>query len=96
MVEHPLGGNTSFSLLRGDKGLGRPFVAQPTLVSLTFDDGSSDQYCVRSLLARYSMHATFYVNSGTVGSPGIMTGRSSRTWPRTETRSADTPTITSS
>jgi peptidoglycan/xylan/chitin deacetylase (PgdA/CDA1 family) len=48
-------------------------VHTPTLVSLTFDDATSDQYLLRSLLAEYSMRATFYVNSGTIGGPGFMT-----------------------
>jgi peptidoglycan/xylan/chitin deacetylase (PgdA/CDA1 family) len=42
--------------------------AGPTIVSLTFDDGSSDQYAVRSMLAQDSLHGTFYINSDTVGS----------------------------
>lgn len=48
-------------------------VAQPTIVSLTFDDGLSSQYTLRSMLARHGMHGTFYVNSGRVGLPGMMT-----------------------
>jgi peptidoglycan/xylan/chitin deacetylase (PgdA/CDA1 family) len=48
-------------------------VSAPTLVSLTFDDGSSDQYSLRSLLAKHAMLATFYVSSGAVGMPGVMT-----------------------
>jgi peptidoglycan/xylan/chitin deacetylase (PgdA/CDA1 family) len=39
-----------------------------TVVSLEFDDATADQYAVRSLLSSHKMHATFYVNSGTVGS----------------------------
>jgi peptidoglycan/xylan/chitin deacetylase (PgdA/CDA1 family) len=50
-----------------------PLVSAPTLVSLTFDDGISDQYSLRSLLAKHAMLATFYVSSGTVGMPGVMT-----------------------
>jgi peptidoglycan/xylan/chitin deacetylase (PgdA/CDA1 family) len=42
--------------------------AAPTIVSLTFDDGTSDQYQVRSMLAKDSLHATFYVNSDNIGS----------------------------
>jgi len=37
-----------------------------TVVSLEFDDATADQNAVRSLLASHGMHATFYVNSGTV------------------------------
>jgi peptidoglycan/xylan/chitin deacetylase (PgdA/CDA1 family) len=48
-------------------------VVEPTLVSLTFDDATSDQYALRSLLAEYSMRATFYVNSGLISGPGFMT-----------------------
>jgi peptidoglycan/xylan/chitin deacetylase (PgdA/CDA1 family) len=49
-----------------------PLVPEPTRVSLTFDDGSSDQYLVRSPLAKHAIKATFYVNSGTVGTPGVL------------------------
>ena len=38
-----------------------------TIVSLTFDDGRQTQYSARGSLAAHGMHATFYVNSGTVG-----------------------------
>jgi hypothetical protein len=38
-----------------------------TVVSLTFDDGTADQYAVRSMLAQNGLKATFYINSGTVG-----------------------------
>ena len=47
--------------------------AEPTLVSLTFDDASSGQYAVRDLLRERSMRATFYVNSGRIGALGVMT-----------------------
>jgi peptidoglycan/xylan/chitin deacetylase (PgdA/CDA1 family) len=48
--------------------------AGPTIVSLTFDDGSSDQYAVRSMLAQHSLHGTFYINSNNIGSsPAYMT-----------------------
>jgi len=39
-----------------------------TIVSLTFDDGTADQYLVRPLLAAAGLRATFFVNSNTVGS----------------------------
>jgi peptidoglycan/xylan/chitin deacetylase (PgdA/CDA1 family) len=39
-----------------------------TVVSLEFDDATADQYAARSLLSGHKLHATFYVNSGTVGS----------------------------
>jgi peptidoglycan/xylan/chitin deacetylase (PgdA/CDA1 family) len=41
--------------------------AGPTIVSLTFDDNTSDEYAARSILAQHSMHGTFYVNSDNVG-----------------------------
>jgi peptidoglycan/xylan/chitin deacetylase (PgdA/CDA1 family) len=44
--------------------------ARPTVVTLTFDDGLSDQYAVRSMLAQRSLHATFFVNSNRIGSGG--------------------------
>ena len=40
--------------------------AAPTVVSLEFDDGTSDQRQAAPLLAAHGMHATFYVNSGRV------------------------------
>lgn len=68
-----LGGACLAPLRRSEEEHSPPLVPEPTIVSLTFDDGSSDQYTVRSLLAEHSMHATFYVNSGSVGLPGTMT-----------------------
>lgn len=47
--------------------------ATPTLVSLTFDDGLSNQYQVDPMLAQHGMHATFYIPSGSVGSSGNLT-----------------------
>lgn len=45
-----------------------------TVVSLTFDDGHASQYGVREALARHGMRATFFLNSGLVGSgPAFMT-----------------------
>ncbi len=35
-----------------------------TVVSIEFDDGSADQYGVRSILADHKMKATFFINSG--------------------------------
>src|SRR5215204_6254704 len=40
---------------------------RPTIVSLTFDDGTADQYVVRAMLAHNSIKATFYVNSNKIG-----------------------------
>lgn len=42
--------------------------ARPTRVSITFDDGAASQYQARSALAARGLNATFYVNSGLVGS----------------------------
>ena len=39
-----------------------------TVVSLTFDDGTSDQFAVRPMLVRHSMHATFFVNTNKIES----------------------------
>ena len=43
------------------------------VVSISFDDGSANQYQVRSLLAGHNMHATFFVNSGLIANSGRMT-----------------------
>lgn len=42
--------------------------AQPTYVSLTFDDASADQMPALPMLAARGMNATFYANSAQVGS----------------------------
>jgi len=68
-----LSGETRRERLAGEEQAPLPLVAQPTIVSLTFDDGCSSQYTLRSMLARHGMHGTFYVNSGRVGLPGMMT-----------------------
>jgi Polysaccharide deacetylase len=48
--------------------------AGTTVVTLGFDDGDQTQYQVRPILAGHKMHATFYINSGEVGSgPYYMT-----------------------
>jgi len=41
--------------------------AGPTIVSLTFDDATADQYQVGAMLAQDGVRATFYVNSDNVG-----------------------------
>jgi peptidoglycan/xylan/chitin deacetylase (PgdA/CDA1 family) len=43
---------------------------QSTVVSLTFDDGSTDQLAAADSLRRHSMAGTFYVVSGWVGTAG--------------------------
>ncbi len=42
-------------------------VVYRTVVSLTFDDGRISQWTARDLLKNHGMNATFYLNSGTVG-----------------------------
>jgi peptidoglycan/xylan/chitin deacetylase (PgdA/CDA1 family) len=42
------------------------------VVSLTFDDGTSDHLPVAAWLAERGVPATFYVNSGRVGAPGFL------------------------
>jgi peptidoglycan/xylan/chitin deacetylase (PgdA/CDA1 family) len=41
--------------------------AGPTIVSLTFDDGTADQMAAQPMLAQDGLHATFYVNSNHIG-----------------------------
>lgn len=49
-------------------GLAAPGIATAeTIVTLTFDDGTSDQYQVGAMLRARGMHATFFVNSASVG-----------------------------
>jgi peptidoglycan/xylan/chitin deacetylase (PgdA/CDA1 family) len=45
-----------------------PSAARATVVTLGFDDGDRTQYQVGPILASHGMHATFYINSGEVGS----------------------------
>jgi len=42
-------------------------------VSLTFDDGNAGQALAGSILGAHGLPATFYVNSGTIGTPGKLT-----------------------
>jgi peptidoglycan/xylan/chitin deacetylase (PgdA/CDA1 family) len=44
--------------------------ARPVTVSLEFDDGNT-QGPVRDLLARHRFRATFFINSGLLGRPGV-------------------------
>ena len=44
-----------------------------TVVTIQFDDGNADVYQWSSSLNTHGFHATFYVNSGTVGTAGKMT-----------------------
>ena len=43
------------------------------IVSFTFDDGRVSQYAALPVFANYGMHATFYMNTGLMGTSGIMT-----------------------
>jgi peptidoglycan/xylan/chitin deacetylase (PgdA/CDA1 family) len=45
----------------------------PTVVSIEFDDGYSDQYQALSMLSAHNMHATFFINSGSPGQQNYMT-----------------------
>jgi peptidoglycan/xylan/chitin deacetylase (PgdA/CDA1 family) len=58
--------------------------AGPTIVSLTFDDGTADQYAARTMLAQNSLDATFYVNSNKIG-----TSSSFLTWDELSGLAAD-------
>ena len=53
----------------------KSFKAGQTIVTLTFDDGTEDQYQARAMLAAHGgIDATFYVNSAVIGSnPSYMT-----------------------
>lgn len=44
-----------------------------TTVSLTFDDGLSDQTSAVSSLKKYGMKGTFYINSANIGASGFLT-----------------------
>jgi peptidoglycan/xylan/chitin deacetylase (PgdA/CDA1 family) len=43
------------------------------IVSFTFDDARVSQYAALPVFANYGMHATFYANTGLMGTSGIMT-----------------------
>jgi peptidoglycan/xylan/chitin deacetylase (PgdA/CDA1 family) len=51
----------------------QPSAAAPTVVTLQFDDGNADQYAALAVLAAHGLHATFYVNSGNIGTSGHLT-----------------------
>ena len=46
---------------------------RPLQVTFTFDDGVTDQLLGQSLLEKYGMVGTFYINSSFIGLPGYMT-----------------------
>ena len=50
-----------------------PVEQRDSVVSLTFDDGDADNFPVAALLKEQGLHATWYVPSGLVGTPGYMT-----------------------
>ena len=50
----------------------RSVEAGQTVVSLEFDDATASQAVARTLLARHGMKATFFVNSGVVGTDGYL------------------------
>ena len=46
--------------------------ARPTVVTLTFDDGTADQLAAARVLHSYGMHGTFFIITGAVGAPHYM------------------------
>jgi peptidoglycan/xylan/chitin deacetylase (PgdA/CDA1 family) len=58
--------------------------AAPTVVSLTFDDGTATEYQVRPMLSDHGMHATFYVNSSRLGTDSYY-----MTWAQVDNLAAD-------
>lgn len=49
-----------------------PHAAQPTIVTLTFDDGDLDNFAAAQVLQQQGLRATFFIPSGLVGTPGYM------------------------
>ena len=47
-----------------------PAATALTVVTLQFDDSNADQYATLAVLQAYGLSATFYVNSGNVGTSG--------------------------
>jgi peptidoglycan/xylan/chitin deacetylase (PgdA/CDA1 family) len=55
---------------------GAPAVARaaaPTVVTIGFDDGYADQFQAMQILGSHGLHATYFINSGYVGTDGRMT-----------------------
>jgi peptidoglycan/xylan/chitin deacetylase (PgdA/CDA1 family) len=48
-------------------------VTGPTVVSLTFDDGTEDHADAGRMLDAHGMRGTFFVNAGTIAEPGYLT-----------------------
>lgn len=69
-LSHQLPSMTKLTL---KSGRNRNAAPRPTIVSLTFDDGTADQYAVRAMLAQNSLKATFYVNSNKIGRTSFLT-----------------------
>jgi peptidoglycan/xylan/chitin deacetylase (PgdA/CDA1 family) len=46
--------------------------ASPTVVTLTFDDGTADQFAAAQVMRSYGMTGTFFVITGAVGAPHYM------------------------
>jgi peptidoglycan/xylan/chitin deacetylase (PgdA/CDA1 family) len=46
---------------------------RPTVVTLTFDDGTADQLAAARILHRYGLTGTFFIITGAVGAPHYMT-----------------------
>src|SRR5262247_752346 len=51
-----------------------PARAAQTVVTIQFDDGRN-QSAARAILARHDVHATFFINTGYIGTPGYLTWR---------------------
>jgi len=49
-----------------------PAATAPTVVTIGFDDGTADQYGALAILNAHGMHATFFVNSGSIGDSAHM------------------------
>src|ERR1051326_6371653 len=45
---------------------------RPTVVTLSFDDGTADQFAAARVLHGYGLAGTFYVITGAVGAPHYM------------------------
>jgi peptidoglycan/xylan/chitin deacetylase (PgdA/CDA1 family) len=58
--------------------------AAPTVVSLTFDDGTATEYQARSLLSSHGMLGTFYINSSKLGTDSYY-----MTWAQVDDLAAD-------
>jgi peptidoglycan/xylan/chitin deacetylase (PgdA/CDA1 family) len=61
------------SPLTGPSTLQAHAAGTTTVVTIQFDDGVADQYQALAILNAHGMHATFYVNSGTIGTADHMT-----------------------